>query len=96
MDETWEVPIILKCDATGELITLKEPREALAFLTGRWPRTSGAAYDRALQSCSNAMADPHFVDDARRAVIAAVTRAGYPNTDDAIRIPCKSDPDAHR
>jgi hypothetical protein len=69
---------MLACKASGELSVVTTTEEAFAFLTYKWPISSGKEYFAALELCDSVSTGVTDREKARLAFIAAAEEAGIP------------------
>jgi hypothetical protein len=74
--DQFDTPIVVKIDATGALLTLRNTRDASDFLLNRWPGKRTEKHRAALQACSDVRTAGKPPIGARRAFVAAAREAG--------------------
>ena len=71
----YEIPVTVKADSAGAILTLRTARETSDFLLNKWPGKRSEKHRAALQACSDALAGDKPVMNARRAFVAAAREA---------------------
>lgn len=72
----FEIPVTVKVESTGDLVTLRTIRETSDFLLTKWSGKRSDKHRAALQACSDVTSGNKPAITARRAVVAAVREAG--------------------
>jgi hypothetical protein len=74
--DQFDTPVIVKVEATGALLTLRNARDTSDFLLNKWPGKRTEKHRAALQACSDVQNAGKPPIGARRAFVAAAREAG--------------------